>query len=343
MKGMFGLLAQQSDPPNEMKTMPPTGRRLQQPMPMMQRLAQTAKFVDHRNPPPPGEWTNNSPEVEMQTEDSLFHPLDPHYKGPAKAVPKPQPIDRNGASGVANLLGGAKDEDEDEDENEQEFKPSKKRIGGLMDNSGILGGIAVSGDAMYRTTTQAQNEGEAYADGRPKTASKKKSLTKFDPNIDLISPITGEKIADYGNWAKKYEVQEVAENSDEEEEEDDDPIMTKVRNAMEQRGAKGIIGLARLFRIMDDDGNNTLDLKEFKKAMKQLKLKLQDTEVLIACTVQEIHSLVHSRIHSLIHSLKHSLTHSLIHSLLLFRCLSCLRNSTAPMKELLNIPISSRQ
>lgn len=36
-------------------------------------------------------------------------------------------------------------------------------------------------------------------------------------------------------------------------------LMDKVRNKLKQRGAKGIIGLGRHFRIVDDNGSGTLD------------------------------------------------------------------------------------
>ncbi len=41
---------------------------------------------------------------------------------------------------------------------------------------------------------------------------------------------------------------------------------------MKQRGAGGVIGLAKKFKIMDDNSNGTLDINEFKKAMKECKI-----------------------------------------------------------------------
>lgn len=43
----------------------------------------------------------------------------------------------------------------------------------------------------------------------------------------------------------------------------------------------GIIGLARLFKIMDDDGSNTLSFLEFKKAMKECAMNLTEAEIII--------------------------------------------------------------
>jgi hypothetical protein len=34
--------------------------------------------------------------------------------------------------------------------------------------------------------------------------------------------------------------------------------------------------MARRFKIMDDDGSRSLSLAEFKKAMKEMKLSLED-------------------------------------------------------------------
>jgi Ca2+-binding EF-hand superfamily protein len=41
-------------------------------------------------------------------------------------------------------------------------------------------------------------------------------------------------------------------------------------------GAKGLIGLQRQFRIIDDDGSQSLNMAEFKKAMKEVNVKLKN-------------------------------------------------------------------
>ncbi len=43
-----------------------------------------------------------------------------------------------------------------------------------------------------------------------------------------------------------------------------------------QRGARGIVGMQRKFRIMDDNGDHALSVAEFKKAMKECALNLSD-------------------------------------------------------------------
>ncbi|GMH50882.1 hypothetical protein TrRE_jg5132 [Triparma retinervis] len=56
-------------------------------------------------------------------------------------------------------------------------------------------------------------------------------------------------------------------------------IIAKMKSQMKKHGANGFIGLSRKFRIMDDDESGTLSLGEFNKAMKELKMGLNDMEV----------------------------------------------------------------
>lgn len=42
-------------------------------------------------------------------------------------------------------------------------------------------------------------------------------------------------------------------------------LLSQLRARLATRGARGIIGLQRAFRIMDDDGSQSLDVREFKK------------------------------------------------------------------------------
>jgi Ca2+-binding EF-hand superfamily protein len=56
-------------------------------------------------------------------------------------------------------------------------------------------------------------------------------------------------------------------------------IITKLKAQLKARGANGIIGLGRKFKIMDDDGSKTLNMAEFKKAMNECALDLKDSEL----------------------------------------------------------------
>lgn len=53
-----------------------------------------------------------------------------------------------------------------------------------------------------------------------------------------------------------------------------------MKAAMASRGAKGALGLARLFRIMDIDESNTLSFEEFSKGIREMGLNLSETELL---------------------------------------------------------------
>ena len=51
------------------------------------------------------------------------------------------------------------------------------------------------------------------------------------------------------------------------------------------RGAAGIKGLARTFKIMDDDNSKALNYKEFKKGLNDYGVFLDDEKVWRACAV----------------------------------------------------------
>lgn len=55
--------------------------------------------------------------------------------------------------------------------------------------------------------------------------------------------------------------------------------LTELREQLISRGAKGIIGLSRKFRIFDDDGSKSLSLSEFKKGIKECSINLTDNDL----------------------------------------------------------------
>jgi len=55
-------------------------------------------------------------------------------------------------------------------------------------------------------------------------------------------------------------------------------VLARMKGQLKARGASGMIGLGRKFRIMDDDGSKSLSLAEFKKALQELALDLTDSE-----------------------------------------------------------------
>lgn len=57
------------------------------------------------------------------------------------------------------------------------------------------------------------------------------------------------------------------------------PIIERLRKILATRGARGILGLGRQFRIVDDDNSKDLDIKEFTKALKDYKVSLDEKEI----------------------------------------------------------------
>ena len=53
-------------------------------------------------------------------------------------------------------------------------------------------------------------------------------------------------------------------------------MMALFRDRLKARGARGIIGLQRLFKIMDDDESRCLSLYEFTKACRDFKVGISD-------------------------------------------------------------------
>ena len=58
-----------------------------------------------------------------------------------------------------------------------------------------------------------------------------------------------------------------------------DLIIDKFRQRLVARGARGFIGLARQFKIMDDNNSKSLDMDEFQKAMKDFRVDLNANQI----------------------------------------------------------------
>jgi len=58
-----------------------------------------------------------------------------------------------------------------------------------------------------------------------------------------------------------------------------DVALNKFRASLKEHGARGIFGLARKFKIIDDDGNGQLNMEEFKKAVNEHTLDMTPNDV----------------------------------------------------------------
>lgn len=50
------------------------------------------------------------------------------------------------------------------------------------------------------------------------------------------------------------------------------------REKLRSRGARGIIGLKRVFKIMDDNDSKSLDFQEFFKAVNDYRIRINKDE-----------------------------------------------------------------
>lgn len=58
-----------------------------------------------------------------------------------------------------------------------------------------------------------------------------------------------------------------------------DDLLSRLRNKLKTRGARGIVGLSKQFRIMDDNNSMSLDKYEFTKAMQDFMLGFSEGEI----------------------------------------------------------------
>lgn len=49
-------------------------------------------------------------------------------------------------------------------------------------------------------------------------------------------------------------------------------LLSKVKTKLASRGARGLVGMGKQFKIFDDDNSRSLDIYEFTKAMKEQML-----------------------------------------------------------------------
>ena len=120
-----------------------------------------------------------------------------------------------------------------------------------FNNSKSVNGVKKSA-AISRPTTVAP---WAYGDLEPDPSGGKKSITVRKDTSLWTTPVTEKSL------------NELLESSG-------DPILDKLRQTLKERGAMGIFGLSKKFKIMDDDNSGFLSESEFNKAMIECRLEL---------------------------------------------------------------------
>ena len=58
----------------------------------------------------------------------------------------------------------------------------------------------------------------------------------------------------------------------------DDELVQKLRDRLAARGARGLIGLQRIFKILDDTGDGVIGIQEFWKGLCDFRLKFSEPE-----------------------------------------------------------------
>jgi Ca2+-binding EF-hand superfamily protein len=56
-------------------------------------------------------------------------------------------------------------------------------------------------------------------------------------------------------------------------------LVERFRNKLKSRGGRGMVGLGRQFRIMDDNRSGSLDMAEFKKAIRDFKVDIEEKDL----------------------------------------------------------------
>lgn len=55
--------------------------------------------------------------------------------------------------------------------------------------------------------------------------------------------------------------------------------LQRITNKCISRGERGLFGLKRLFQTFDDDNSGTLEYREFRRAMMDFKLDIEEADI----------------------------------------------------------------
>jgi Ca2+-binding EF-hand superfamily protein len=81
------------------------------------------------------------------------------------------------------------------------------------------------------------------------------------------------------SYKQKFGEQRKVNNEPEQPKSLGNPLLDKFRDRLLARGGRGIIGLARQFKIFDDNNSKTLEFEEFNKAIRDFKIELSPNEI----------------------------------------------------------------
>jgi Ca2+-binding EF-hand superfamily protein/6,7-dimethyl-8-ribityllumazine synthase len=113
-------------------------------------------------------------------------------------------------------------------------------------------------------TPDTQVLGSQFANAAMKMAQLTGDMTVSDPLEPIVTPLDAAGDIAHNPAPAPQGIQE---------------LLDGFRESLKKRGARGIFGLARKFRIIDDDGSGELDLQEFKKAIAEHAMDWNDEDV----------------------------------------------------------------
>jgi len=219
--------------------------------------------------------------------------VEPIDRGLAGQMKKLIPTAANQTSQMGTLLTRPEEDNEeymysDYDLEYMTRQREEEEAARVRATNALIGGQSGRPDARWKTSQQLQNEGNQI--GRAKSAGSKRVLpAQQQAFIQQVSPITGQQTANYGTWRNDtvnklaYAEAETAALQTPAKggllASSGIPLLDKLRVKLASRGANGLLGMARMFKIMDDDDSKSLDLNEFKKAMRDLALMMTELEI----------------------------------------------------------------